>query len=476
MKFFKVLSTILLFFGIAMNLCGEAKIPTQSKKEPLKFNHYLTSIIEALPEIKANGMNLLFQANAIQSAKSLSDLSLKGGAKYSNNNQYAMMPSLISGKTESYDAYAALNKKLTSTGTELSLGIDYTKTQYQYHSIPGFSTYNPSVSLTLKQPLLYNFFGKIDRYAEKNEEMKLDIEKVKLLENNKSALNAYKKLYFQYLFYQNSVKNLEEAIKNSKSLRDQVARNLKFNLAEDDDYQGTVASVLNYEQQLQDYQTILKHIEKQMAVYIETEKVTPDENEFEKYLDISLKTRYENFPFEKTNFSKIMDLSFKRLLYAKGVYENKTLPELYLVTGVAQKNLSTKSASAFDLPDTDYFIGFEFTYRFGNNEAKSNLENINLQIQSLKYEYAVTLNAYKKNLAKILEYSGGLKNSLEKKVLYLKSLNQKLAAETRKYRQGRLKLSYIIDTENAIANAKTEIVSLKYQLISYYIDYLDMIQ
>lgn len=477
MNFLKVLQIGMLFSVFSLNLSGEAKELGQTKKQPLKFENYLASIIEALPEIKSNGINVLLQNNAIQGAKSLSDLTLKGGAKYSANKQYMMMPTLVGVNTESYTAYTGLNQQITSTGTALNLSLDYTKTQYKdLGSIANFSTYNPSISLTFKQPLLYNFLGKVDQFAEKNEEIKLDIEKVKLLENNKSTLNGYKKLYFQYLFYQNSLKNLEAAIRNSKNLREQVARNLKFGLSDDDDYQGTVASILNYEQQMQNYQTYLKNIEKQLAVYIEPEKLFLDEGDFERFLGLAVKTKYENIAFEKTNSSKIIDLSFKRLLYAQGIFENKTLPELYLVGGISQKYLSMEKPSGVDLPDRDYYVGLEFSYKFGNSQAKSNLENINLQIQALKYEYSAASNEYKKNLGRILEYASGLKISLDKKVLYLKALNQKLSAETKKYRQGRLKLSFIIDTENAIANSKTEIENLKYQLITFYIDYLDMIQ
>ncbi len=83
------------------------------------------------------------------------------------------------------------------------------------------------------------------------------------------------------------------------------------------------------------------------------------------------------------------------------------------------------------------------------------------------------MNSYKKNLLRLADQARGTREILAKKTAYLNSLTRQLAVERRKYRQGRLNLFYVITTENSISAAKTDIFNLKYQLITYYIDYLD---
>jgi outer membrane protein len=313
----------------------------------------------------------------------------------------------------------------------------------------------------------------VDRYAEKNAKMKAEIARVQLLENNKSVLNAYKKLYFQWLLNMKILDEIKESIKNSKVQRDQISANTRAGLSEEDDYQRTVATVMAYENQYTEYLTSLRNIENQLSLYIDISAVMPDQGAFTQYHKTSSAYNFDFISFEKTNSYRIVDLTLKNLDYSRGVYENKLLPILNAFASITKKDITDYSSDAYSkVPG--YKVGIEFTYKLGNNAAESDLEDVKLQIQSIKYEYDKTHNDYKKNLLKLQEYARSAIKEIKTTTAILDSLRLRLITEKRKYGQGRLALSYIIDTKNSIASYNISLLNLKYQLISYYLDYKDL--
>jgi outer membrane protein TolC len=153
------------------------------------------------------------------------------------------------------------------------------------------------------------------------------------------------------------------------------------------------------------------------------------------------------------------------------------LPEFNITGGYTRKNLTPESSEKFsNFNENDWRIGFEFIYNLGNNLAEGELEDIKIQLRSLDYEKSIAENNYRKNLSNITNSANGTREILKQKTSYLAALQRQLAAERRKYGQGRLNLSYVIATENQISATNTAIVTLKYQLISSYVDYMDAIQ
>jgi len=305
--------------------------------------------------------------------------------------------------------------------------------------------------------------------------MKVEIAKYRLNENNKSVITAYKKLYFQWLISLKVLETLDESLQNSKKQRDQVARNVRAGLAEDDDYQHSIATVLGYENQYRQYLTSLNNLEHQLSPYIDCDKNIPDEKDFNTYYDRAMDNVFDFVGFDKTTSAKIMDLTLKDLDYSKGVGQNKLLPELNVFAGITQKNMASASSNAFSsLPNRDYNIGFEFSYKLENNAAESDLEDIRIQIQSMKATYDSTLNDYRKNLMNFQESAIGTKSLIQNIKTTIDTQSLQLATERKKYSQGRLALSYVITTENSISSGKIDLLNLKYQLISFYIDYLDI--
>ncbi|MBN2402888.1 MAG: TolC family protein [Spirochaetes bacterium] len=443
-------------------------------KPVLKYPDFIKHIENMLPEIKANETDLMLYENKVKRSKASGDITAAAGGDYSIQEQTKTTYGTGNASTGSF--YAGLNKKLIPTGTTVSTEYNYSKSRYSSLSTGlDYSTYEPSVSLKITQPLLYNFLGRVDKYAEKNAKMQLDIERIKYSENNKSIINAYRKLYFEWILYKEILINIKESISNSKTLEEKIKRQVKAGLSDDDDYQKVVASTLAYECRYEEYLTTLKKIENEVQLYL-AQLPDPDKESFNLLFMESNTDAFENVDFSKTNSAKTIELAMENLNYTREVNENKLLPELNVYSQVTRKGYSEDSSSASRMDNTDYSVGFEFTYKIGNNSAESDLKEAEINLLAMKYEYESTLNDYKKSFSGYKSSAEGTKTLLKKTGAVLKALEAQLKTETKKYNQARLNLSYVIETENSIALKKIELLELKYQLIGHYIDYKDLIK
>jgi len=457
-----------------MITCLSAQETTGNRKT-ISYDNYIVEIEKSLPELKSNEMDILSAENRVKSAKAGSDISLNaGGTVYSQNNYSGYTDA---GDAKGYNYYAGLSKKFSSTGTNLSTTYNYS--QGDYSSLPygaeDTSAYSPSLTVKVTQPLLYNFLGKVDSYSEDNAKMQLEIAKTRLGQNNKSVLNSYRKLYFQWVMYSNIVKNLDEAINNLNILKGQIKKKVDAGLSDNDDYQNSVASVLLYEHQRTEYRTALKNIENRLRVYIDINTIgTPDEKAFDEYYEKVIAAEMSEVSFKNTTSAQIMDLTIKNYAWSKGVYENRLLPELNLFGAVTKKELS--QSQTYGMKDTDYSVGFEFKYSLENNSAESSLKDIDIKLKALDYEYRAAENSYRKMLLSYIDSVKGISSQIDGKEKTLKARELQLITEKKKYSQARLALAYVITTENNITSERTNIISLKYQMIGYYIDYMDLVK
>ena len=444
-----------------------------SSKKILTYEDFIQRIESSLPEIKSNSVTVLKAENETTRAKSAGDISLSAGFDKYSGKQY-LSGTGDKGDANGYNLSAGVEKKIISTGTSLSTTYKYSKNSYSGFSLKDdYNTYEPSLSFKVSQPLLYNFLGKVDKYTEKNADMQLAIERLRLKENNKSVLNAYKKLYFEWIACSEIVSNLEKAVENSRKLRDQTQRKVRAGLADNDDYQKTVTSYLAYKSQHTDYKKTLKTIGNRLSVYFDVTDYSPSKDNKVTFFLLASECAYDRVDFKKTTSSKIIDETMKNYQYSRGVYENRLLPRFNVFAEYARKDTSESSSPGMN--DTDYSIGFEFTYKLGNNEAKSALKDVELEMKSLRHEFDAALRDYTKQILNYRESALGSKELINIAASKYRALASQLKTERKKYSQARLNLSYLIETQNSITSVETDIINYRYQLICNYIDYLDLI-
>ncbi|MCP4137178.1 MAG: TolC family protein [bacterium] len=444
------------------------------------FDNYMNIVKTKLPELEKNRIAVSKAKNAIKKAGAAGDIGLSTTGTYYGQKEYSVGSSFNMDYTNGYSVSAGLDKTFTTTGTRVSAGVDYAQatidgTYTATSQALSISTYQPQVSLGLSQPILYNCFGILDRYAEKDAKMKLETEKLKKLESDKTALNYYKKLYFEAVQYNQALGILKTTISNAKKLEAQVRRKARAGLSDNDDVQRSRSSVLRYRSNHTQYQAAYNRIQEDLAIVLGPQKDKPDDNSFTEYFNSALNTGISRVPFKKTTGAKILELTLANLEYTREMGENKLLPQLNLVGAVTRKGSKDSfSGAARGMSDTDYSIGFEFKHTLGNNAAESDLKDIELSIRDLRKDFEKQENSYRKNLAVVITALEGNKEILKIKEKNLAVLKSQRRTERTKYSQARLALSYLVDTDNKIASEQIEILALKKQIIDLYFDYVDL--
>lgn len=465
---------------LAEDTAGDTKV-AEGKKEVLTYDNYIDKIRAMLPEIKTNIIQVQKSENRLHRARKVHDTTLTGSTQYYRKKEYTMGPSLFEmDHTEGYTAHAGIQRIIAPTGTRVSTGIDYSKTTMkgditsQQKSMI-FDAYQPSVSVSIVQPLLHNAFGILDRFAENDARMKLEIQKLQRQEDDRSVMNYYRKLYFHWLFYLHAIEIVDETIKNARSLENTVRRKAGAGLAENDNVQNAHSSVLQYRAQLQQYEMRLNSIEKELGIYLEPGRYTPDRNLIDKMFTKASDHNFKEVPFGATTGSRIIQKNIDNMKYVLDVKENSSLPSLNLVGSVTRKNYDeTFPGAAEKLDDTDYSIGLEFSYPLGNHDAEADIHEARLALKELEKQYQASRNRYQKSLSEILQSIRGYRKVTSTREENLQALRSQLRTERKKYAQARLDLQFLITTENSIAREYLTLLEQRVELITLYIDYMDL--
>jgi len=456
---------------------GEASAPGATQQ--ISYNEYISILSKKLPELRKNRLQVERAVNTRYAAGTITDTNLEGSGTYSKNTQYSTNPYAASGSTRTYNANLGVSRRILQSGTTLNAGVGYVQNQYNAE-INGYrvnDTYRPSYYIGFSQSVLKNAFGVVDRFSRNDAEMKLAIEKLQQQENDKISLNAYRKLYFTWIEYAETLSLLKESIRNARVLYNQVQRKFRTGLSDNDDVQNAADTVLQYQISYQNTLAAYNAVEKQLRIFFDVAKYRPDSGEFERYFGISTGSEYTQVPFENTRNAEIYRLTKKNYAYSQSVAENRLLPELNIVGQYTRQSQDQRFSDAVQsMNDSDYYIGFTVTYPIGNTESRSAVRESELAVMEVNHEFDITRNEYRKSLQSIIQYAAGLKNMISLTEQRIRVLESKYRTEQAKYRQARLDLNYLITTANNVTSSKMSLLNYKNQMIQYYIDYGDLVQ
>ena len=446
----------------------------------ISYEQFMSIITQKLPQIKINILQVEKAYNDVDKAKSIDDTNLIAKGQYARQKMYTTGKSLYEPDyKQSYYGYTGIEHIVASTGTRVSLGLEYNSSSINGNlTIPpqaySVDEYRPSITATITQPLLKNAFGIIDRYEKNNATMKLEIQKLQQLQDDQSVLNYYKKLYFNWVLYKQALEIWQDSIANARSLVDSVQRKAKAGLAENDDVQRALSSLLSYQAQYKQYEITYKSLCDELSLYF-GRSIAPQIHDMNAMFDSIVSTDYTEVPFEKTRSWLIVKKNMDVMQYSIDVADNSTLPQMNLIVSASRKNYSDTQREAISkLPDTDYSVGIEFSYPLGNHSAEAQRKDYELSLKELERNLLITQNNYYKSLRALVQSLNGYKELIETHNKNLLALISQRQTERKKYEQARLDLQYLINTENSIAMEKLTLLKLQVELINFYIDYKDL--
>ena len=451
-------------------------VESKPQKTIITLDNYLGIINQKLPEFKQNKIKLEKSKNSVYRSKAIDDFRFNGSATYSKTEQYSSGLDY----TKGYVFSTGVEKVISQTGTRVSASVDYTQMDTTLDPTAGGITtnaYQPSASITVTQPLLYNFLGKVDRYAKTNAKANFEINKIRTDLQNKALTTYYKKLYVRWIQFESGLLILEKNIKTAKKLENQVRRKVKRGLADNDEVQKAHSATLTYKITYDNYKKELDKLKNELSIFFDIKNSKPNFDKFSELYSTSLDLNFKDIDFGETKNSELLKLTLKNLNYSLDVNENKQLPELNLIGSVTQKsNEDSVGNSISNMKDTDYFVGFSMSYSLGNHENKGSLKDVRLSLKETKEDYIITKNSYNKDLSNLQTSKQSYLNQIKFRKQNLNSLKSQYRTEKTKYNQARLNLSYLIQTENNILAAKMSSLDLQSGLIMLMLDYNDLIK
>ncbi len=512
---------IFIILIIALILQSQEKSFIQEKsytqgKEIISLEKYINSINEKLPQVKLTSNDVESSKKNLAKSYSAYDVNFIGsfngiGKKtYPDGNQteidystgfkgdgifYFTLPSgtklllgsvysqtYTYGTTTSQDLQNASGMGMTMSGPIIYIDPrNISEREDDFVS----TVWEPIIKVGISQPLIYNWFGFLDRFAQKDAKNKVEIEKLKKFENDKEILNYYKKLYFLWVQWIEILKYLEKTIEAAKKLETQTLEKVNSNVAETDELERVRYSLNKYIEQFKsikgEYQLILN----ELSLFVDVEKVLPSINEFEDYYIKIKNSQIEFVDYEMTTNSKIIKINKENLELTKKAKTNQLLPQLNLNGNLDIKfhqyrkdprNDSDKEIE-YDMSngDIDFIIGLEFKYPLGNIKTRNELKEIELSYNEIILQDELTRNNYSKILKNTITGISSLEEVIEVKSDSIKSLNKRYTAEKNKHRQARLELSTLIETENLIINEEIDLMRKRAGLILFYLDYMKLI-
>ena len=255
-----ILFTAASFIIMAVTVNGIADDKTGSA-EKISYKQFIGSIKDQLPELKKNRIQVEKAKNTLYSAGSSRDIYLSGETGYGKSDIHS---NGTSAEKRNYSSKVALTKRIAQTGTEISTGAAYNRTEYDTAGASAYSS--PSVYVKFSQSLLQNAFGTIDRYAVNNAKMLYVIEKLRETESNKSDINYYRKIYFAWIGYREELKMINGSITTAMKLAESIKNRYRSGMVNSADLYSSAAVVLKYQIAYEELKTEMNNAPKQWAV------------------------------------------------------------------------------------------------------------------------------------------------------------------------------------------------------------------
>ena len=456
---------ILLFFVFSAQLYSSGD---------LDYETYMGFVKNNLPELIKAGLNEEIARHEVQKAGSIYDTRISGSLYYYKNDPTQAQQTQGIDNTTGLTGETEVSKKILPSGTELFGGAALSRSVIDRDSQQ--TAYQPSLTVGIRQPLLYNFLGSVDRFSEQNARLGYEIERIQTKITENSLLNSYSLLYHQWIVYSRIAEINRKGVVNARTVYNQMLRKKKSGLAENDEVQKSYSSLLSFRQKHEQSMIDEARVREKIAVLTGLDSIKPESDQFDRqYLMV------KNFSFDLRNFnttisSKYIDLLVARMKLSRETAENRLMPQVDAVASVTKWDESDTLSDSISYGKMDYRIGVEMSHYFGNNNAKAEYEISKLEIGRIQEDMRSAINSFNTEIRQIREESERIKNIILYKERNIRALRSQLATETKKYQSARIDLAYLINTRNSIAAEESSLLQQKYNLISLYYGYSELIE
>lgn len=496
------MSKKLLYYFTAFLFLLSSSIYTQTNAEILSYAEYIERIKNIIPEMKLTAIQESNAYNNLTKAKSSGDVKfdLQAGAigTQKHFDEYNIIPT-ADFMHNGMRIGAGFSGLIPYSGTRWSVKIQHdsyfgdlkmgeveipvdTPLGTVVGRLPNLSTnnfkyYAPSIEIQIAQPILRDFFGKLDMYPIKDAEYQLTIAKLKRIIDDNSVLTSYQKIYYQWIMSQKLIKLYDEMIREAKAFENQIYKRYTSGVIDNDAYQNARRQTLKYREARNKSELILKKIIRNIQFFIPEENVEPNEDDWESMLETSINTRINVVPFLESAQGQMAYQLKLRSEYALSIMKNNSLPDLSIVGSVS---LSTLDDSGYfnsfsTMTNVEYFVGLMFSYPIGGRDAKAKMEDAYNALTAVTADFDRVNRDFDVQIGTYYDEFEAYKTMLEDKKLEVQALASRVRTQNERFRQGRLPVDEIINARLDLVNARAELLNLEYMIISTVMDYNSLV-
>lgn len=484
------------FFLILAVVMGLGQAAPARPERPLTCAQFLQEALPRDPDFQAALQTYLQATYRTLGAQALADWTLKARAGLVHNESdtpSAFQPASVDAATYQL----SLEKLFLSSGTRLTLSHQNEISRLTYpEGIPavvdfGFGPVElvdqspdistPSFTLSLVQPLLKNAFGLARRFP--LEQARLQ-EQGAVLDAAEAWENRIAGLAQQYLDWLAAYENrqaLQEIVEELIRLEKLVTEKVKAGVAEKTDLLRTRDNLLQYQAQLLRAENNLA-IAKRAILYLMTgampgpedaqDLVPAPQNAVPDGISTARPVREQDL--DSLRLLQKLDLLKGQLQDQLEVADNSLLPSLDLAGSWNLKGRDNNDGGGYSrLGDfKDYSLMLQASYPLGASQGQGDVGAAQAGLKEVEANRMSTRRSLGLNLKQLWDTIENTKKVVALEEKQLQNGKEKLAFDTRNYRIGRLDTFYLIDSQNALTNARLQLVNTQIQLKKLQVQYL----
>lgn len=444
---------------------------TTTAAQTYTYEEYIAAVRPRLPEVRSSVLSVRSAEADIRSAQAVGDTTLSGNAYYNRNT--------ASGTQQPATAYTSelgLAKRITSTGTTVSGGLGYALNDYD--TAAGSSrTHSPYYFASLRQSLLKNSFGVIDRLAASDAEWQKKITQTRAELDDAAIIRNYSTLYFQLLTAKRKKKLAEDSLAESERVLSRTRERFRAGSSANDEYQNARRDVLERTETVASLETAAHTYAYQAALPLGLRELNTIDEEFDTMLRAAESCPFEPRAFADTRTGRLYALSIQRYRSSGDARKNALRPELDLVGRYQQGGADESFSRAAESLDTrEYYVGIELSMPLENSAAGADSEKNKLLTETAQLAYESAERGHQESLDAISRQAKLSQRVIAIKKEKIESLRSEYATELTRFHTGSLALSKLTETAQLLIAERLSLAEEMRALIELYLEYQDTVR
>lgn len=474
---------IFLLMFITINFLYSQTNETTNK---ITYASYIEIIKEQIPDLKINAVQETNAQMNLLSAQSAGDVNLS--ATVGAIGKYGSLSSGITSTSQSPTAEAVglqagigVGSLIPYTGTRWSVNLahnsylDGTLTQADGTSM-SVKNFQPTLKIEVTQPILRNFFGKLDAYPIKDAEYALAIAKLQRKLDDASVVVAYQKLYYQWIMYEKLSENYNSIYQTARRFEAQIRNRYRSGLVDNDSYQNARKQTLLYSDYISKNKVYIDSLVANIKFFIPNAmELSPDHGVWDSYLDLANNMEMEYVAFADSINGQLAYQSKIKAEYTLEAMKNNTLPDLALVGSVSLGGTTPNTDGYFQsfnsMTNVDFFAGIQFSYPIGNRANKAQYKSAENALYGIIAQYDLLDQNFNNQLNSYIFRFNSYKELIKSKREQINAIKSRIATQVRKLDQGRLEVDDLITSRLELVSTQTELINLEYEFITTIFDY-----